>query len=184
MQTLASLWVTTTTTVLRPFFRDYLGEPVPEDNFWTLWCKGRLTEADTLTIWLGATASRLTIAHLHHPPYFYRPDALPVAQPTVLKHWRQLAHSDYGEDVRVLINGVTCTVSVSPSFTAPNSKTNSGSKTNSNVFFTLYFTKLTLSAAMFSLCCLYIMILKFFKDFANLCFMNINDCRLSSFCVY
>jgi len=23
-------------------------EPVPEDNFWTLWCKGRLTEADTV----------------------------------------------------------------------------------------------------------------------------------------
>jgi len=30
-----------TTTILRPFFRDHLGEPVPEDNFWTLWCKGR-----------------------------------------------------------------------------------------------------------------------------------------------
>jgi len=26
---------------------------VPEENFWTLWCNGRLTEADTLTIWLG-----------------------------------------------------------------------------------------------------------------------------------
>jgi len=25
-------------TVLRPFFRDP-GEPVPEENFWTLWCK-------------------------------------------------------------------------------------------------------------------------------------------------
>jgi len=25
-----------TTTVLRPFFRDHLGEPVPEENFWTL----------------------------------------------------------------------------------------------------------------------------------------------------
>jgi len=36
-----------TTTVLRPFYRDHLGEPVPEENFWTLWCKGRLTEADT-----------------------------------------------------------------------------------------------------------------------------------------
>jgi len=36
-----------TTTVLRPFFRDHPGEPVPEENFWTLWCKGRLTEADT-----------------------------------------------------------------------------------------------------------------------------------------
>jgi len=35
---------------------------------WTLWCKGRLTEADTLTIRLAATPSRLTSAHLHHPP--------------------------------------------------------------------------------------------------------------------
>ena len=59
---------TTTTTVLRPFFRDHPGEPVPEENFWTLWCKGRLTEADALTIWLGATPSGLSSAHLHHPP--------------------------------------------------------------------------------------------------------------------
>ena len=29
---------TTTTTVLWPFFRDHPGEPVPEENFWTLWC--------------------------------------------------------------------------------------------------------------------------------------------------
>ena len=35
----------------------------------TLWCKGRLTEADTPTIWLGATPSGLTSAHLHHPPW-------------------------------------------------------------------------------------------------------------------
>jgi len=58
------------TTVLRPFFRDHPGEPVPEENFWTLWCKGRLTEADTPTIWLDATPSGLTSAHLHHPPFF------------------------------------------------------------------------------------------------------------------
>jgi len=58
----------TTTTVLWPFFRDDPGEPVPEENFWTLWCKGRLTEADTMTIRLGATPSGLTSAHLHHPP--------------------------------------------------------------------------------------------------------------------
>jgi len=45
---------TTTTTILRPFFRDHLHDPVPEENFWTLWCKGRLTEeADTLTIRLA-----------------------------------------------------------------------------------------------------------------------------------
>jgi len=57
----------TTTTVLRPFFRDHPGEPVPEENFWTSWCKGRLTAADTLTTRLGATPSGLTSAHLHHP---------------------------------------------------------------------------------------------------------------------
>jgi len=57
-----------TTTVLWPFFRDYPGEPVPEENFWTLWCKGRLTEADTQTIRLGATPFGLTSAHLHHLP--------------------------------------------------------------------------------------------------------------------
>jgi len=47
------------------------GELVPEENFWTLWCKGRLTEADTLTIRLGANPSGLTSAHLHHPPIFF-----------------------------------------------------------------------------------------------------------------
>ena len=60
---------------------------MPEDNFWTSWCKGRLTEAD-------ATPSGLTSAHLHHPPHiFYRPDALPAAQPTASKHWRKLSVS-------------------------------------------------------------------------------------------
>jgi len=58
----------THTTVLR----DHPGEPVPEENFWTLWCKGRLTEADTPKIRLGATPSGLTSAQLHHPPYFLR----------------------------------------------------------------------------------------------------------------
>jgi len=58
----------TTTTVLWPFFRDHLGEPVTEENFWTLWCKGRLTEAVTQIIRLGATPAGLTSAHLHHPP--------------------------------------------------------------------------------------------------------------------
>jgi len=60
-----------TTTVLRPFFQDHPGEPVPEENFWTLWCKGRLTEADTSTIRLGATPSGLSRAHLHHTPIFF-----------------------------------------------------------------------------------------------------------------
>jgi len=84
----------THTTVLWPFFRDHLGEPVPEENFWTLWCKGRLTEADTLTIWLGATPSGLSAYQCQclpplSPHIFYRPDALPATQPTVSKHRRQ-----------------------------------------------------------------------------------------------
>jgi len=43
---------------------------VPEENFWTLWCKGRLTEAHTPTIRPGATPSGLTSARLHHTPIF------------------------------------------------------------------------------------------------------------------
>jgi len=41
---------------------------VPEENLWSLWCKGRLTEADTSTIRLGATTSGLSSAHLYHTP--------------------------------------------------------------------------------------------------------------------
>jgi len=70
-------------------FRDHPGKLVTEENFWTLWCKGRLTEADTPTIQLGATPSGLSSAHLHHPPIYYRLDALPATQPTVSKHRRQ-----------------------------------------------------------------------------------------------
>jgi len=86
-----------TTTVLRPFFRQHPGEPVPAENLWTLWCKRRLTDADTPPIRL--TAERLSIRTNQCPPppplqIFYRPDALPAAQPTASKHSRQLAHSD------------------------------------------------------------------------------------------
>jgi len=80
----------TTTTVLRPYFWDHPGEPVPEQNFWTLWCKGTLTEADTPTIRLGATPTGLTTAHLHHPAIFFTGQMpFPAAQPTASKHWRQ-----------------------------------------------------------------------------------------------
>jgi len=68
-----------------PYFQDHPGEPVPEENFWILRCKRRLTEADTPAIWQGTTPSGLTSAHLHHPPIFYRLDVLPATQPTVSK---------------------------------------------------------------------------------------------------
>jgi len=80
-----------TTTTPQPFYGPFSGTTrvsrCQKRNFWTLWCKGKLTEADTLTIRLVATPSGLTSAHLHHPLIFYSPDALPVAQPTVSKHW-------------------------------------------------------------------------------------------------
>jgi len=57
---LVSGWVKPTTQP-QPFYSPFSGttqgEPVPEENFWTLWCKGKLTEADTPTIRLGATPS-------------------------------------------------------------------------------------------------------------------------------
>jgi len=56
---------------LTALFRDQPGEQVPEENFWTLWCKERLTQADTPTISLGATPSGLTTADLHHSPIFF-----------------------------------------------------------------------------------------------------------------
>jgi len=70
-----------TITVLRHFFRDHPGEPVPEENFWTLLCKGRLTEADTPTTRIGATPSGLTSDHLHHPPLFLFTDRIPFLLP-------------------------------------------------------------------------------------------------------
>jgi len=76
--------------LLQPFygpFWDHPGEPVPEENFWTLWCKERLTEADTPTIRLGATPSGLTSAHLHHP-HFLQARCPSCLQPTASKHWR------------------------------------------------------------------------------------------------
>jgi len=54
---------------------------VPEENFWTLWCKRRLTEADTPTMRLGATPSGLNSAHLHHPPIFLQAGC-PSGRPT------------------------------------------------------------------------------------------------------
>jgi len=71
-----------TPTVLRPFFWDHLGEPLPEENFWTLWCKGRLIEANRRTIWLGSTPSRLTSAYLHHTPHIFLRAGCPSCCPT------------------------------------------------------------------------------------------------------
>jgi len=60
-----------TTTVLRPFFWDHLCEPVPEENFWTLWCKGKLTEADTLDHPAGRHSIRTNQCPSPPSPHFF-----------------------------------------------------------------------------------------------------------------
>jgi len=87
---------TTTPQPFYGFFRDHPGEPVPEENFWTLCCKGRLTEANTPTIRLGATLSRLTSAHLHHLPIFFtgRMHFLPPNQQRQSTERQQCTHGN------------------------------------------------------------------------------------------
>jgi len=56
-------------------FRDYSGEPVPEEIFWTFMVQGKITEADTPTIWMGATPSGLINdppSSLPHPQFLCR----------------------------------------------------------------------------------------------------------------
>ena len=83
-----------------------------EENFRTLWCKGRLTEADTPTIRVGATPSGLTSAHLHHPPIFLQAGC-PSCRPTnSVKALKATSAFGLGRRRQRLLNGVTCTVSV------------------------------------------------------------------------
>jgi len=76
---------TTTTTILRPFFQDHPGEPVPDENLWSLWCKGRLTETHRPSGWAQLHPD-YAVPTSTIPLFFYGPDALPAAQPTVSKH--------------------------------------------------------------------------------------------------
>jgi len=45
--------------------------------FWTFMVQGKIIEADTLTIWLGVTPSRL-ISNPPHNTLTFMPDALPA----------------------------------------------------------------------------------------------------------
>jgi len=54
----------THTTVLKPFFWDDPGEPVPEEKFWTLRCKGKINRgrrtdhpAGCHSIWMDQDAT-------------------------------------------------------------------------------------------------------------------------------
>jgi len=77
-----------TITVLRPFFRDHPGEPVPEEKLLDFMVQGKINRGKHT----DHPAGRHSIWTNQWPPppspIFYRPDALPATQPTVLKHWR------------------------------------------------------------------------------------------------
>jgi len=65
----------THTITLQPFFWDHPGEPVPEEIFLlTFIVQGKITEAVTLTIRLGATVSGWTISDPPplSPPFYAR----------------------------------------------------------------------------------------------------------------
>jgi len=49
--------------------------------------QGKIMQAEAPTVRVGATPTELTASPPPQPPkVFYRPDALPVAQPTASKH--------------------------------------------------------------------------------------------------
>jgi len=82
------IWQINTDTHTQPFYGPFSGTTQVS------WCQKR-----TSGLYVQGKINRgrhtdhpsgLTSAHLHHPPFFYRPDALPAAQPTVSEQWRQI----------------------------------------------------------------------------------------------
>ena len=72
------------------FVRDYLGEPVPEP-IWILLKQETVSDSDIRWAICKSAPypSQITMPAPQHS-VFYRPDALPAAQPTASKHWRQI----------------------------------------------------------------------------------------------
>jgi len=77
-----------TTTILRPFFWDHLGAGARREIL-DFMVQGKINRGRHR----DHPARRHSIQTNQCPrtpsPIFYRPDALPAAQPTVSKHWRQ-----------------------------------------------------------------------------------------------
>jgi len=62
---------TTTTTVLRPFFWDHPGEPVPEKNFWTFMAQGKINRGRHTDHQAGRRSIRTNQCQPPpSPPYF------------------------------------------------------------------------------------------------------------------
>jgi len=83
-------------------FRDHPGEPVPEENFWTLWCKGRLTEADTPTIWLGANPLQTNQCPPPPTPTIFFTGRMPFLPPNQQHQALTATESTYQQVVKVI----------------------------------------------------------------------------------
>jgi len=59
-----------TTTVLRPFFWDHPGEPMPEEKLLDFMVQGKINRGRHTDHPAGRHSSGLTSAHLHHSPIF------------------------------------------------------------------------------------------------------------------
>ena len=83
----------THTPVQWRFVRAYPGEPVPVKvkPIWILLKQETVSGSGiSWAICKSAPRSRQTTMPATHHSVFYRPDALPAAQPTASKHWRQV----------------------------------------------------------------------------------------------
>ena len=61
--------------------QDHPGEPVPKENFWTIWCKGRLTKADRPTNPAGRHSIRTNQFPPPPSPHFLQAEC-PSCHPT------------------------------------------------------------------------------------------------------
>ena len=81
----------THTPVERPFVRDYPGEPVPErkNQSGFYWSKRQWVAVASTRPYASLHLQTDTTPAPHRSVFFsfYRPDALPAAQPTASKHW-------------------------------------------------------------------------------------------------
>ena len=85
---------TTTITVLWPFFLGQPGWAGARREHLDFMVQGKINSGTHTDHPHGCHSIRTKQCPPPPSPIFYRPDALPATQPTVSKHWRQLAHSD------------------------------------------------------------------------------------------
>jgi len=83
-----------TTTVSWPFFPGPPGWASARRELLDFMVQGKINRGRHTDHLAGCHSIRTNQCPPPPSAFFYSPDALPAAQPTVSKHWRQLVHSD------------------------------------------------------------------------------------------